>query len=266
MNKKLLVLSVFLSIAAVLSVVLLLQAPKFYSAELSLPPYIENVQKIIINRGMTIVYKNGVWCSYDDYFYPVDNQLVDSLLSDLQKAALYAEEYDGDVDGKDELVMVSSAGNKVKLFFDEDKNYTQKIVTVFRGKKLALKGDFIIPSQPYQWFMQPLLAFRNTDIEKISGVAKDVFSFDDLMFYQVTKTDDFETWEPREITVVLKNGLIVDLIIYAKGHSYWVSVKFDTTVMPTLDVEEYIKNNGSLYDGWFFELPQPVGSRLFGGE
>lgn len=264
MNKKIVVIIIFLLIITVAAIVAFLSVPSFYNQEIKLPQYISKVEKITINNGMTIERKMGSWCSKEDDFYPVNTDVVDALIENLRRAALYAEKYVGEHEEKDEIDLVDEEGNVLKLSFNEINGHTSEIVALNNGQKTLLKGDFAIPAQPYQWFEQPLLKLNNSDIEEISGVEPGDFSFDDLLFYQATKNNDFAEWMTRQINVVLKNGLTIKLIVYTRGHSYWVSLNLGTTVMPTKDADEFVKNNGFLYDGWFFELPQPVGNRLFG--
>ena len=99
---------------------------------------------------------------------------------------------------------------------------------------------------------------------KVARKTNQDFSFDDLIFYQVTQKNDFEDWASKNIRIEMRNGIIIRLTVLTRNHSYWVNVALDTSVMPTVEAYEFVKNNGFLYDGWYFELPQPVGSRLFG--
>ena len=264
MSRKVIIISVLCLVLAVTAMIAMLFAPSFYNSEISLPTYLSNVDKLVVNNSMTIVRKMGVWCSQDDDCYPVDNDVVDMLMDNLQEASLYAQRCYDQCDGTNEIVLISQNGEKVSLLFDADNGYTKKIMAIYKGKNVLLEGDFFVPSQPYQWFEQPLIKLSNADIEEISGVEPENFNFDELVFYQASKSNDFAEWEAKQINIVLKNGLIADFIVYAKSHSYWISLSLETTVMPTKDAFEYAKNTAQLYDGWFFELPQPLGNKLFG--
>ena len=88
-------------------------------------------------------------------------------------------------------------------------------------------------------------------------------AFSELFFYQAVHNNDFEDWDNKKIKIIMNNGIIAELTIYAQGHSYWMSVNLTTTALPSIEADEFVKNNGFLYEGWYFEIPQPEGSRLF---
>ena len=262
MNKKNFMVIMLCVLAMAVAVLVLI--PSFYVSEIKLPKEIFNTQEIVFSNEMSIVRRDGIWCSKSDDFYPVNNDTVDNLLDNLQKSALHAEECRNECDGENKINLVAKDGKSIELLFDYGGENVKKLVAVTGRKKMMLKGKFSFPMQPYQWFVQPLINLNNADIEEISGAEPVSFDFKDLIFYQATKNADIEKWENRQIEIVMKNGLIINLTIYSEAHSYWLAVRFETTVMPTKEAVEYIKNNGSLYSGWFFELPQPIGNRLFG--
>lgn len=264
MNKKLLITLSGLSILSGMVLLIMKNIPSFYNEEMKLSVLLNDVKSLKVNDGIMIVRKDGIWCSRDDDYYPVNNQMVDELVASLQNAALHAEKNNANVEGKDKIVLSAGDGEKISLFFDEEAGKTDRITVLYNEQNEVLNGIFAVPAQPYQWFVQPLIKLNDTDVEEISGIEPQDFSFDDLIFYQVTQKNDFEDWASKNIRIEMRNGIIIRLTVLTRNHSYWVNVVLDTSVMPTVEAYEFVKNNGFLYDGWYFELPQPVGSRLFG--
>lgn len=266
MNKKLAVAIVLLLILSGVAIYIMRKMPSFYSEEMMLPTLFANIEAFRVNDGLTIVRKDGIWCSQDDDYYPVNNVMVDDFIVALQNAALHVEQNSNVIEGNNKIELLLSGGDKISLFFDGDNGRTDRFMVLSNNKSDMLRGDFVVPVQPYQWFVQPLIKFNDSDIEEISGVEPHDFSFRDLIFYQVTQKNDFEAWASKNIRIEMRNGIIIKFTILTKNHSYWLNMVLDTSVMPTVDAFDFVKNNGFLYDGWFFELPQPVGSRLFGLE
>ncbi len=75
--------------------------PSFYNEEMKLSVLLNDVKSLKVNDGIMIVRKDGIWCSRDDDYYPVNNQMVDELVVRVQNAALHTEKNDANVEGKD---------------------------------------------------------------------------------------------------------------------------------------------------------------------
>ena len=261
MNKKIAVISFILLISAVAAIAGLKAVSRSYASKSELFEDLKNVTELNVGNSMTIVRHNGVWSSQDDDLYPVDNAKVENLLEQLRQAALIPSSCEDEPSGTPDIVLKSSA--EIKLFYPDGENPDEQTVVVSDGRCVLLTGNFDIPAQPYQWFVQPLFPFSDDDIEEIYGAEPGYFSFSDLVFYQAAHEGDFTDWDQKKITVITTGGIIFEITLYARGHSYWASVVLKETPMPTVEAAAYIKNNGFLYDGWYFELPQPEGSRLF---
>ncbi len=264
MNRKLLWAVILLLALGGVAIFAMRLLPSFYKEEMKLSVMLEDVKSFVVNDGMTVVYKDGIWCSQDDDYYPVNNVTVDDFFKTLKNAALHADRSVRAGGEKNQITLLLNNGDKINLWFDDENGRTDKVAAVYENESKLLYGDFVLPSQPYQWFAQPLINLDDDEIEEISGVDPHDFSFKDLIFYQVAQKADFADWMSKEIKVVLKNGVVINATIFAQGHSYWVRLNLDTSIMPTAEAYEFVKNNGFLYDGWYFELPQPIGSRLFG--
>ena len=263
MNKKLMKIVLVLILVGISFFLAFFYVPKSYKHTLNLPEAILSANELFYNNSLNLRKNDGIWVSTADDNYPVDNDLVEVLLKELYQAAIKAKKYDEDVWGNDEII-IKTENDEVKLYFDELSGQTQEILAVINDDKYLLNGQFVVPSQPFEWFLQPLLPFENEDISEIYGIDPSKFSFSDIVFYQATKSNDFIEWDNREIKVITNNGIVLTFTIYAMGHSYWMGVDVATTVMPTIAADEFIKNNNFLYKDWFFELPQPIGSKLFG--
>lgn len=261
MNRKLAITTVFLVLLGGLSIAGLKIAPDFYDFGEKLSEKLETINSFTIDNSMQVVRKNGVWSSQEDDFYPVDNDVVELFFKEMKKASLKAEICEGKPDA--EPGMVLHGKKDIDVFYDENNEINTKIVLTDHKKCYVLTGDFRIPAQPYQWFVQPLLPFSNQNIEEIYGADPAQFAFSELFFYQAVHNNDFEDWDNKKIKIIMNNGIIAELTIYAQGHSYWMSVNLTTTALPSIEADEFVKNNGFLYEGWYFEIPQPEGSRLF---
>lgn len=261
MNKKMFIIAFVLIVLGTAAIIGLKIAPHFYKQEIKLPDEIASVQEFIVDNSMSVIRHDGIWSSRDDDFYPVDNDKVENLLAQLKQAVLSASECKEMPSGTADIVFKTIPDTA--LFSSYDENGGQYVEIMQEKNCMALSEKIDIPDQPYQWFMQPLFPFSDNDIEEIYGMDPSHFSFANLIFYQVTRSNDFEEWDSRKFKIITSGGIIIEMNIFARGHSYWMSVALNTTPMPTKGAAAYIKNNGFLFDGWYFELPQPEGSRLF---
>ena len=266
MKRKFVIIIVVLSVIGAFTAAGLFFVPDFYSNSPQLAAKIADATEFTINDSMTISRKDGVWCSRDDDFYPVDNDVVDMVIAEIHRAAEQSRRRRGAVSGKDKIVLRTADNDEILLYFDAVDGETDEITAVYGRRAYTLRGEFIMPAQPYQWFNQPLIPLSNDNIEEIYGADPNSFAFSELFYYQVTKQNEFSEWDSHEVKIITNDGIVINLTVYAHGRSYWASVDMQTSVMPTIDAADYVKENGFLYDGWFFELPQPEGNRLFGFE
>ena len=261
MNKKIII---FAFVLLALSLGGFYFSPRFYQSYPPLAVQIPTAESIDLNSDITFVRHNGVWCSRDDDFYPANNRIIDNLLQSLQDSALHAQLSKDKTATDNRLILHTSDGNDVEINFDAPNQITDKIFVTYHNQKYLLTGNFDIPAQPYQWFKQPLINLPDEDIEKISGIDIADFSFSKLVFYQATRQNEFENWDHHNIKVTTSDGIVVDLTIYTQGHSYWAAIDLQTSPLPTTKASQYVRSNRFLYQDWFFELPQPEGSLLFG--
>ena len=158
-----------------------------------------------------------------------------------------------------------------------------------------INNDFTIPQKTYSWFQQPLLNYapkqirmyrtqiddkqieykRQRATDEFSGstgkneplhILSDAFNY--MTFNNVVKNTDFDkTLYPhqRNLQITLFNGLVTSMDIYADEElkNFWTEIKISPTRLPTMGVNDYIKNNAFLYDGWIFRLSPEIGNILY---
>ncbi|MBP5399280.1 MAG: hypothetical protein J6Y53_02550 [Alphaproteobacteria bacterium] len=258
MNKKVFFILAFWIIVASLSVFLF--TPDLYSPDNPLPEQISRTNKIILDSENSIIKSNGIWNSPENDFYPVNNELVENILSQLKQASVYAAKRKINVNDSIKITLEDGINQKLELFIRPEK---EEIIALYKKQYYTFSGKINIPLQPYQWFTQPLFPLSDSLIQTIEGVEKDKFSFSDLTFLQATKENYFADWDQKQIYIKTTDGMKLYITLYTQNRSYWLSAKMDTTIMPTKDTKYFIDDNNFLYDGWFFEIPQPIGSKLF---
>ena len=158
-----------------------------------------------------------------------------------------------------------------------------------------INNDFTIPQKTYSWFQQPLLNYApqqiksfETQVNNQNIIYKRMRPADDFMsqegksetlrtlseafnymtFNNVVKNTDFDiTQYPNQhnLQITLFNGLVTTMDIYADNDlkNFWTSIKISANRLPTLGVNDYIKNNEFLYDGWIFQLSPEIGNILY---
>jgi len=258
MSKKVFFIFAFWIIVASMAVFLL--TPSIYSPNNPLPEQISRTTKIILDKENSIEKINGVWSSLENDFYPVNNELVENILAKLRQASIYASKTHFSNSDALKIVLEDITKQKLELFILPGK---KDITALYNKKYYSFSGEINIPSQPYQWFNQPLFAIPDSSIISVKGIDKDKFSFAKLTFLQATKENYFDDWQQKEISIKTEDGITLSITIYTQNHSYWISAKLGTTIMPTIEAKDHINNNQFLYDGWFFEIPQPIGNELF---
>ena len=179
------------------------------------------------------------------------------------------------------------------------KNTADNLYTYVRKKNdnrvWLVNNDFTLPQKLYSWFQQPLLNYAPEQIRTISAeiddkdieytrltprepftnqrgeqatltLFADVFSF--LTFQEVIPENEFkETDFPlrTDLEITLFNGLVTDISLFSNSEqkTFWAQIKISTNRLPTLGVNDYIKNNSFYYDGWLFKLAPETGYILF---
>ena len=68
--------------------------------------------------------------------------------------------------------------------------------------------------------------------------------------------------EHRNFVIVTDDGLKIIGGLFADQEKYLLSISLKTTIMPTEAAEEYVKQNGFRYEGWYFILSRHDGNRL----
>ena len=158
-----------------------------------------------------------------------------------------------------------------------------------------INNDFTIPQKTYSWFQQPLLNYSANQIRMYKTQINEQY----VEYKRSRPSDDFiglnNKYEPlhilseafsymtfsdvipsqeldknkypyhRQIEITLFNGLVTTMDIYTDKDKtdYWSNIKISTNRLPTLGVNDYIKNNEFLYEGWTFKLAPEIGNILY---
>ncbi|MBO7556556.1 MAG: hypothetical protein J6T72_04095 [Alphaproteobacteria bacterium] len=260
MSKK---LFSFFCISLILAFTIFCLMPDFYTPDNTLPQTIAKTNRIIIDGEIIMEKTNGIWNSPENEGYPLDNDAIIKMLEHFEKASVYAKKYNSANKGNFKIVLQNENNEKTELYFHKNGQEINGTIAVINKQTYHFSDKLSIPAQPYQWFSQPLFPFENREITKISGIEKDKFDFADLLFFQATRQNEFSDWPSKQIDITLENGIVLKLTLYTQNGSYWLSAQMKNTIMPTKDAKEYTNNNKELYEGWFFEIPQPIGNELF---
>lgn len=150
-----------------------------------------------------------------------------------------------------------------------------------------ISGRFELPAETYSWLLQPVLELPDSLIETIRfykngeviniGRHRPEQSFSDdagrhitaktltnllshLTVDDVSDSADFdkEKFMPSQrMEIITFQGLVFYLDFYenAAQDEIWVQITLSTTPLPMSVVNDYIKDNRFLYDGWYFKLP-----------
>ncbi len=158
-----------------------------------------------------------------------------------------------------------------------------------------INNDFTIPQKTYSWFQQPLLNYasnqirmyrteigqqaieykrrrpsddfsdKNNRIEPLNILSEafGYMTFSDVIPLQ--KFDKNKYSHHRQLEITLFNGLVTTMDIYTDKaeKDYWCSIKISANRLPTSGVNDYIKNNEFLYNGWMFQLAPEIGNILY---
>ena len=179
------------------------------------------------------------------------------------------------------------------------KNTADNLYTYVRKKNdnhvWLVNNDFTLPQKLYSWFQQPLLNYAPEQIRTISAqiddkdieysritprepftnakgeqetltLFTDVFSF--LTFQEVIPENEFKEADfplRTDLEITLFNGLVTNISLFSNSEqkTFWAQIKISTNRLPTLGVNDYIKNNSFYYDGWLFKLAPETGYILF---
>lgn len=146
-----------------------------------------------------------------------------------------------------------------------------------------INGDFNLPIMSEYWLLRPVLAISQRVVEILSVAEETVQReiedgpfFDDrkrvifteplldvlgnitivnALTAEQFKQAGFENLPTRVIKAVTFYGLEFICTVYmAEDAKVWLNIKLSTTPLPMAAVNDYIRDNRLLYDGWYFEI------------
>ena len=148
-----------------------------------------------------------------------------------------------------------------------------------------ISGRFEMPQQAYSWMLQPILELPESLIEtirfytdgKIATIGRKDASqkFTDTQGYTIRAqaltnvlerliaedVADKNTFSQktfllsRRMEIITFQGLVFYLDFYNNEHNEeWLHITLSTTPLPMSIVNDYIKDNKFLYEGWYFRL------------
>lgn len=191
--------------------------------------------------------------------------------------------------GKNSGVRLSVyAGEKLQdtlILGKTTENDLYRFARLDNGEIWLISGRFELPAQAYSWLLQPVLELPSTLIETIrfyqDGVqttvgrkdsTRDFSDSEGRMVKALAQTGLLEhlTVENaldeasfarlkatliRRMEIITFQGLIFYLDFYVDAQQKnWLRINLSTTPLPMTIVNDYIKDNRFLYDGWYFEL------------
>ncbi len=150
-----------------------------------------------------------------------------------------------------------------------------------------IDGDFNIPLTAKDWLLRPILSIPQKAVESITigknyaqrmtpdgkfygahGGFADVDALQNVLLgiraINVMSAEDFQKseWQKTQekvIDVVTFYGLEFIFKLYTRNDRYWLQINLSTTSLPMSSVNDYIRDNRFLYEGWFFELSSEQG-------
>lgn len=146
-----------------------------------------------------------------------------------------------------------------------------------------INGEFNLPVMPEYWLLRPVLAISQRVVESLTVDGETVqreieggLFFDekkrvvsaaplldvlgnitivDAMPAEQFKQSGLDKLPARVIKAVTFYGLEFICTVYAGADAkVWLNVKLSTTPLPMAAVNDYIRDNRLLYDGWYFEI------------
>ena len=146
-----------------------------------------------------------------------------------------------------------------------------------------IDNNFDLPVWASQWLLSPLLSVSEDSIEEVKSekvyakrenagekffdekmkyvnVEQVLKVFNNLVAVDVLPKKDFdvsrlELAKNVQFELMTFYGLkFICTIYYGERSGMWVNIKLSTTPLPITQVNDYIKDNSFLYDGWYFRI------------
>lgn len=140
-----------------------------------------------------------------------------------------------------------------------------------------IDGNFNLPIKAKDWLLHPVLSIPLMAVEKVTIDNKYVQRKNKNSYFVTEKGNtvninsllnvlsaviiidaknefNHKAYNERVIDVITFYGLEVICKIYYDKEEVWVNINLTTTSLPMKQVNNYIRDNRFLYDGWFFRI------------
>ena len=274
-----------------------LQTGNLYFAKISS----QEINKIQINQPkltITLLQEDNLWKVAEADYYYADFNIIHNLLNNIKSARISSQLKDKAKENQPQQISISlfnSQGQEIdytNISMTEDELQDTKVYRPNDKDIYVLDKTFTLPDQISSWTNQPFLQVSVKDIQQITlkenkyyrknqtydFINKDktlinkqelnnllkklqYVSYEQVMSAQ--NFDDTKYPQKRNIQIIDFNGLIRDIEILTDTQEYWVKQTFSTTPLPTINTNDYIRNNSFLYDGWYFRLSPTMGKLLY---
>ena len=251
---------------------------------------------------VTLVRENNYWKVAEADFYYANSLRLEKLFNAFDRAvySLCMKETGNGADKygfRNSLKIQTYAGEKLLDAYSFGNNDPYNQYRFFRpageNKICQTETKFDFPQKFYSWLQQPLMQLQESDVREIKIIADngkerlisrtaeflplldtdssrsvnlqnffDVTGF--LSFTDVLSARNFseDTALTGTIDITLFSGLVYKMQLFRRNDSFWLKVNLSSTALPTAGIGDYIKDNASLYDGWYFRLSTSKGKVL----
>ncbi len=153
-----------------------------------------------------------------------------------------------------------------------------------------IDGDFNLPIMAKYWLLRPVFSMPANQVESITigesyAQREDKSSYfknnleqninveallnvlNGIVAVDAKKKQDFEDegfdkLQSKVIDVITVYGLEAVCNLYYDDKNVWLNINLTTTPLPMSAVNDYIRDNRFLYDGWYFEISPEQGHVL----
>ncbi len=194
-----------------------------------------------------------------------------------------------------ELSLFDASGKKIRqiIIGIRDSMDNQIVRLSDKGDIFAVDGVFTLPKELFSWTKQPLVHYNGLEISAFEYNGERIERYrdggqfmnlkfnrpylrmelvrildilTDLKYDKVLSSQEFDDMRYRHektLSVTSFDGLVTDLKLLTDFEEYWVQIRLSTTTLPSVKVNDYIKNNSFLYEDWWFRLSPDTGRTLF---
>lgn len=250
-------------------------------------------------NSISLIKKDGLWRikEADDYYASFAK--TNALVKLIYNTFIHRLDKITDIDNKkfdDKAIKITSyneAGDILDLatIAPKDKNNKYHYAKLNQtGFVYQLEGDFSLSPILADWLQMPILHIAYNQIKRIKTDNFDVYRrfkaeelkdvqsgrevpqmqrFANYLWYLGAnevrhathfKKQDFELKKTIELTTL--NGVIYHISLFHNGNDYWLNIKLGREKLISGDAPFILKENKTLYEGWFFKINPDTGEAI----